>query len=200
MKIGTKSILFGTHTFWLHPFFVASAWIKLYGTKKVICKSTLVSTSIFDPRLWLAFFVHDLGYISKPNMDGPEGELHPQFGANIAGFLFDKYEPELQKQFKLPCWYDFLLYHSRFLAKRNGSNPSAFCMADKMAIILYPTWLWVLLCRLTGEGKEYMARHPDHDQTSLQSYFISVKNFLSGWIEEHKDGREDNVTTRHAEL
>jgi hypothetical protein len=26
-----------------------------------------------QPALWIAFFVHDLGYLGKPNMDGPEG-------------------------------------------------------------------------------------------------------------------------------
>jgi len=40
--------------------FVAWGWWTLYGFP-------------FDPRLWVAFFVHDLGYIGKPNMDGPEG-------------------------------------------------------------------------------------------------------------------------------
>lgn len=70
MKIGTKSVLFGAHQFLIHPWFVALGWWKLYGFP-------------FDPRLWVAFFVHDLGYIGKPNMDGPEGERHPVFGASI---------------------------------------------------------------------------------------------------------------------
>ena len=48
MKVGTKSVLFGAHAFWLHPFFVAVAWTRLYGFP-------------WDPRLWVAFFVHDLG-------------------------------------------------------------------------------------------------------------------------------------------
>jgi hypothetical protein len=70
MKIGTKSVLFGAHGFFLHPLFVALAWWKLYGFP-------------FDPRLWLAFTLHDLGYIGKPNIDGPEGEEHPTFGARV---------------------------------------------------------------------------------------------------------------------
>jgi hypothetical protein len=76
MKIGTKSVLFGAHQFAIHPWFVALAWWKLYGFP-------------WDPRLWVAFFVHDLGYIGKPNMDGPEGEAHPEFGA-AAMSLFDR--------------------------------------------------------------------------------------------------------------
>ena len=57
MTVGTKSVLFGYHAFWLHPFFVAAGWWKLYGTP-------------LDPRLWFAFFLHDVGYVGSPNMDG----------------------------------------------------------------------------------------------------------------------------------
>lgn len=49
MKTGTKSVLFGAHCFFIHPLFVALAWWKLFGFP-------------WDPRLWVAFFVHDLGY------------------------------------------------------------------------------------------------------------------------------------------
>jgi len=79
MKIGTKSILFGAHQFLLHPVFVAWAWIQLYGFP-------------WDPRVWIAFFVHDLGYWGKPNMDGPEGETHVELGARIMHFIFDGME------------------------------------------------------------------------------------------------------------
>ena len=75
MKIGTKSVLFGAHCFFLHPIFVFAAWYRLYGFP-------------FDPRLWFCFFLHDIGYFGKPNMDGPEGETHVEFGANIMGKLF----------------------------------------------------------------------------------------------------------------
>jgi hypothetical protein len=68
MTAGTKSVLFGVHAFWLHPWFVAWAWWKLYGWPH-------------DPRLWAAFFVHDLGYVGKPDMDGPAGKQHVNFGA-----------------------------------------------------------------------------------------------------------------------
>ncbi len=77
MKIGTKSVLFGAHQFLIHPLFVALAWWQLYGFP-------------WDVRLWVAFFVHDLGYIGKPNMDGEEGEEHPWLGAVIMGRLFDR--------------------------------------------------------------------------------------------------------------
>jgi hypothetical protein len=74
MTIGTKSVLLGAHQFIIHPFFVLIAWIKLYGFP-------------VDPRLWFAFFLHDIGYIGKSNMDGKEGESHPETGAAIMGEL-----------------------------------------------------------------------------------------------------------------
>ena len=77
MRIGTKSILFGAHCFFLHPWFVALGWWKLYGFP-------------FDPRLWVAFAVHDFGYIGKPNMDGKEGETHVESLRQRTAFLFLK--------------------------------------------------------------------------------------------------------------
>jgi hypothetical protein len=52
MRVGTKSVIFGVHSILVHPFFVACAWSSLYGFP-------------WDPRLWVAFFVHDLGYLTK---------------------------------------------------------------------------------------------------------------------------------------
>ena len=75
MKVGTKSVLFGAHCFLIHPFFVAAAWWKLYGFP-------------WDPRCWAAFFLHDIGYLGKPNMDGIEGERHVLLGGRIMGCLF----------------------------------------------------------------------------------------------------------------
>jgi len=77
MRVGTKSVLFGAHCFLLHSFFVAAAWWTLYGFPR-------------DLRLWVAFFVHDIGYIGKPNMDGAEGETHVELGARIMRRLFDR--------------------------------------------------------------------------------------------------------------
>lgn len=34
MSIGTKSVLFGAHCFFLHPLFVALAWARLYGVPR----------------------------------------------------------------------------------------------------------------------------------------------------------------------
>lgn len=132
MKIGTKSVLFGAHCFIVHPLFVAVAWWRLYGFP---C----------DVRLWVAFFVHDLGYVGKPNMDGPEGELHVEWGAHLMERLFG------------PEWGDFCRYHSRFYARRDGKQYSRLCVADKLSVALEPWWFYLPRAWASGELAEYMA-------------------------------------------
>jgi hypothetical protein len=183
MKIGTKSILFGVHSFWLHPWFVALAWTRLYGFP-------------FDPRLWVAFFVHDLGYLGKPNMDGPEGEKHVELGARVMN-LFG------------PKWRDFSLYHSRYYAKRDGVTPSRLCIADKLSFCVTPKWLYLPLAHATGEIHEYMARAKtraaSNDKlTAIErakvtavtpsEWFDGVRDYLRRWAEEHRDGKQDTWT------
>jgi hypothetical protein len=143
MKVGTKSLLFGYHQLLLHPLFVWAGWLKLYGWT-------------WDPRIMVAFFVHDIGYWGKPNMDGVEGEQHPFFGAKVLHFLFDKpaYSPSSVDPAK---WYKFSLYHSRKLAWMYCADPSRLCWADKMAWMLYPKWLLRLMYALSGEGEEYLS-------------------------------------------
>ena len=92
MRVGTKSVLFGVHAVWIHPFFVAWAWWKLFGFP-------------WDFRLWVAFFVHDAGYLFKPNMEGFEGQRHVLLGGRIMGWLFD------------PDWRDFTLLPFTALGK-----------------------------------------------------------------------------------
>ena len=176
MKIGTKSVLFGAHCFFLHPLFVAAAWKKLYGFP-------------LDPRLWIAFFVHDLGYFGKPNMDGEEGELHPYFGAKVMRIFGKK-------------WYHFTLYHSRFLAKKNDAQYSKLCVADKLAIATTPAWLYLPMVRWSGEIKEYMkdaARNSNgaiQVQNSEKLWKKGVDDYVRKWVEEHKDLKEDTWTPK----
>src|SRR5450756_1147646 len=99
MRVGTKSVLFGAHCFFIHPVFVTVGWAVLFGFP---C----------DPRLWAAFFLHELAYLFTENMDGPEGEEHVHLGARIMGLLFGDW------------WADFTLRHSRYWAKRNGVSVS----------------------------------------------------------------------------
>jgi hypothetical protein len=132
MKIGTKSLLFGAHQVVLHPLFLALAWWRLYGFP-------------WDPRLWVAFIVHDWGYWSKPNMDGDEGQRHPDLGGRIMARLFG------------PAWGDFTRLHSRYYAKIEGREPSRLCAADKLVLLITPRWIYLPLVQLTGEADEYRA-------------------------------------------
>jgi hypothetical protein len=206
MKIGTKSVLFGVHQFALHPWFVAWGWFKLYGFRRVFIgrswHNTLlwgwvqqdVFASILSPRTWLAFFVHDIGYLGKPNMDGPEGELHPTVGAAIMRAVCG--EP----------WGEFVLFHSRFLARQRGRKPSPLCIADKLAITLPPRWLYLPLARATGEIREYMAKSDRNNETGgkyasahltltdEESWHRDMCDYMRRWVEEHKDGRADTWT------
>lgn len=191
MRIGTKSVLFGAHCFFIHPYLVALAWWKLYGFP-------------FDPRLWVAFIVHDLGYWGKPNMDGPEGETHVLFGATLMYRLFG-WE-----------WHDLCLYHSRFYAKKNGEPFSRLCVADKLSIALEPWWLYLPRVILSGEVKEYMAlsgyvnsdskysgepkiQGKKYDAIKLRSgsrreWFKVMTDYLRAWVNEHKDMKPDTWT------
>jgi hypothetical protein len=184
MKIGTRSILFGVHTFWLHPLFVWLAWIKLYGWT-------------WNVRIIVAFFVHDLGYWGKPDLDGTEGETHPELGARLMNIWFDgprRYDGpyllpydeanrrmreetgwEIDKHYEDDNhlfgkvfvrrhrpdlerheWRDFCLYHSRFYAKRDEKPYSKLCVADKLAFCLEPWWFYLPRAILSGEIREYM--------------------------------------------
>lgn len=212
MKVGTKSILFGVHCWFIHPWFVATAWTKLYGFP-------------WDFRLWVCFFVHDLGYWGKPNMDGPEGETHVELGANIVHWLFDHpkwiHAPELdvftvndfgrrvciETTVLNTCWKDFCLYHSRFYAKRDGQPFSRLCVADKLAVALEPWWLYLPRVIMTGEIHEYMElsktrteagepavgkyAHMDVYVLSRRQWFERVCEYLRAWSEEHKSMKED---------
>jgi hypothetical protein len=81
MRIGTKSVIFGVHAILVHPFFVAYAWSRLFGFP-------------WDPRLWVAFLAHDLGYIGKANMESSEGQQHVVLGGGIMGWLFGPFVVE----------------------------------------------------------------------------------------------------------
>jgi hypothetical protein len=192
MKIGTKSVLFGAHCWFIHPWFVALSWWKLYGFPN-------------DVRLWVAFFVHDIGYIGLPNMDGREGEDHVFLGARIMGDLFD--ENMYRRKFFLgkicdvlygekhpKYWYQFTFYHSRFMAKRYQTSFSKLCVADKLAITLEPWWLYLPRVILTGEIKEYRGLANEGKYSSMdlskdgnRQWFESMKEYLRKWIEDNKN-------------
>ena len=201
IPVGTRSVLYGAHAFWLHPWFVAWAWWKLYGFP-------------WDPRLWVAFFVHDLGYWGSPNMDGEEGERHPEWGAEVVTRLFDRrwtgkrlwLDEVGHSRAGFGPWGRLVLLHSRFYAKALGQRPSRLCIADKLAICLTPAWLYLPMVRATGEIREYMQLSRDageegakyasmdvHDEREAV-WYRNVQDSLRRWVEEHQDGRPDTWT------
>ena len=172
MRVGTKSVLFGAHCFLFHWFFVFLGWWRLYGFP-------------WDPRLWIAFVIHDLGYWSLPNMDGPEGESHPVWAANIMGRLFGK------------KWYYFCLCHSRYWCRKIDKYPSKLCYADKLAIALEPWWLYIPRAWLSGEIHEYMRDSngsPGAKYNGLHSiqtnskieWFKTLQKDIRKWVKENK--------------
>lgn len=224
LPIGTRSVFYGVHCFFLHPLFIAAGWWKAYGTAPVLVGARLIDTtaerldarnsivreewqrvytSLLDPRLWLAFLVHDLGYLGKPNMDGPEGETHPELGARIMRRLFG--EP----------WGEFVLTHSRYYAKQLGREPSALCLADKWVFLLEPAWLYLPRARWSGELEEYLdvAQHRaastdtmmnDEERRGMltrdpQVWHRSVRAYMTRWIAANAGGGPDTWTkARHS--
>ena len=172
MRIGTKSLLFGAHCFFIHPILVFIAWTKLYGFPKHLA-------------LWLCFLVHDWGYWQRPDLDGPEGERHPELGANIVRFFFGD------------LWGDFCLYHSRRYAKLHGKGISQLCTADKLATVLMPAWLYVPMTSLTGEIKSYMVPDAALESeeylalvkciTNPYEWFAALKIYMGGVVAKTKD-------------
>lgn len=204
MKMGTKSLLFGAHQFLIHPLFVALAWWKLYGFPK-------------DWRLWVAFYLHDIGYFGCEKMDDEKGEEHPITGAALVSAICDrgadpncpccrgtiihsnadeewKCEDCYQREYH---WLKFTLYHSRFLAKRNGAQFSKLCVADKYAFCLTPAWLYVPMTMATGEIWEYMGTCSSSVYNPWQ-WHSDLKAYLKAWVYRHleADKPEDVNTTR----
>lgn len=143
MKIGTKSLLFGVHQLLWHPFTVWLAWIKLYGWPtwgETIC-----------------IFIHDWGYWGCSNIEGKEGERHPELAGRIASHL-------MGDNAEYMC-----LFHSRNYAMKHGMQPSRLCWADKLSIIYDPWWLYLPRAWLSGELKEYRQKAADNGDVPLSA-------------------------------
>lgn len=203
LPVGTRSVLFGAHCWFIHPFFVAAAWWRLYGRPR-------------EWQLWAAFVLHDLGYLGKPNMDGPEGETHPLLGARLLGWLVYTeavfhMDPDLATNLA-QRWYDFSAYHSRFLARRDGKPYSRLCVADKLACALEPWWLYLPRVWASGELWEYMALaggkngskyagEPNSavvqaalNEGTIRGWHRGMTSYCREWALEHQDGRTDTWT------
>lgn len=194
--IGTKSVLVGVHQFLIHPLLLAVGWYIAYGFDRVHVGArptfrktpggwTEIGTkpefaSLWRPALWVAFFVHDFGYIGKPNMDGPEGETHPEFGARLMQRLFG--EP----------WGDFCLLHSRYYAKKKNRPLSPLCFADKWVIVIEPSWLYLPRAWASGELAEYVRNGVDRARNNVagltpREYELFLKGTVFSW---HRACRE----------
>lgn len=157
MRVGTKSLIFGVHQVLWHPITVWIAWVKLYGVwpswKETVC-----------------IVIHDWGYWGSPNMDGEEGERHPEWAAKIAGRLFG------------PEYHDLCLYHSRHYCRNTGTEPSRLCWADKLSIC-YESWWWYLpRAMASGELTEYREKAAGAGvvpaRASHREWFAVIQNRL----------------------
>lgn len=146
IPIGTKSLLFGAHAFYLHPIYAMRAWIHIEGWT-------------LNPAVWLSVFVHDFGYWGCRDIDGEDGKKHPEFGARVMRFLdcplcaLSLWGPTIHCSRK---WHDFCLYHSRSYSRSKGANPSRLCAPDKLSFKYQIKWLYIFMTELTGELDEYM--------------------------------------------
>lgn len=129
MNVGTKSLLFGVHQVFWHPLTVLIAWLWLYRRPPNLGELVCI-------------IIHDWGYWGKPNMDGVEGESHPEFAARLMRRFGQRYS-------------ELCLYHSRHYARNAGVEPSLLCWADKLSIVMEPWWLYLPRAWLSGELFEY---------------------------------------------
>lgn len=172
MKVGTKSALWGVHCIFWHPIPIALAWRKLYGAW---------------PRWheWIAIFFHDFpGYWGKPNMDGPEGETHPERGAEWTGTtvkFLAYWGWRLRGKQKDTALFlahiaganalQLALFHSRFYAARYEAEPSKLCWADKLSVHYEPAWWYLLRAHASGEVREYVRNAPLWVQVNSRVWF-----------------------------
>lgn len=162
MRIGTRTLLFGAHHIVLHPILVLVAWVRLYkglpSWREIVC-----------------IVIHDWGYWGKADLDGEQGEFHPLWAAGrVRGW--GKY------------YYDFVAYHSRFMAGKHAEQISRLCLPDKVGVALYPVWLWALLAHLSGEWQEYRAlkKYNDGlDRQSARGFFKGYQRLAKLWAETH---------------
>lgn len=116
------------------------------------------------PRLheWCAIITHDWGYWGCPNMDGKEGEAHPERSAR----LWKRY---FRSNFGYDLWAE-IMGHSRFNAAKHDMRLSKLFQADKLSMALYPKWLYLLLGNLSGEIHEYM----DHAKNGRNGKYSDI--------------------------
>lgn len=149
LSVGTKSVLFGAHAFWWHPFLVLRAWFHLYRRRPSLAQI-------------VAIFLHDLGYVGCRDMDGLQGFWHPARSAvlfaRVAGIVPQRWLP---RSLRMP-WHEFqlrvteeILGHSRRYCRGRTDLVSKLCWPDKLSLHYECGWFYLLRVGLTGELREY---------------------------------------------
>lgn len=131
-------------------------------------------------------------------MDGEEGEKHPEVAARWwDSTLLDHESPRGMVAQEI-------LGHSRFYAKRYKCELSKLFRADKLAIALYPIWLYLLLGNLSGEIHEYISNskkgnHSVHIKNGSQVKWVievQARMALMGLLGEKQDEHNSEVVNK----
>jgi hypothetical protein len=176
MRVGTKSVLFGAHAFYLHPFAVLAGYVILYGLPR-------------DPRVLLGILVHDVGYWGMDLVEGDGSENHVELGGRIMDWLCGR------------RWGNFVRLHSRSWCELHGQPFSRLCVADKLGFVITPAWVYLPMARASGELREYMAaadgrdgggKFTDAERRLLQSgnwklWLKGLKSYTRRWVEAHRN-------------
>lgn len=149
-------MLFGVHAFWWHPIVVFIAWLRCY--RKLPSWPELVAIALHD------------SYWGMPNIDGPEGKMHPARGAHYAGKLAGRRAMLL------------VLGHSRSFAGLFGFPLSALCAPDKLSILVEPRWFYLLRAKLSGEAEEFRDRAVQSGEikpgASVEEWYLTYTNHV----------------------
>lgn len=150
MTVGTKSLLIGAH--WPpHMLMVVLAWKWLYGTWPSLKEMAAIA-------------IHDIGYVGCKDMDGEQGNDHPELGAKIADhFLGVKYG-------------DLIRGHSKGYARSKGYELSKLYGPDKLSHAFEPLWLYPIRTRLTSELRQY--RYTNHGVVRQDDPTVSDKEWF----------------------
>lgn len=205
MRVGTKSLLFGGHQFLVHPFFVALSWIWLYGLS--FDPRVWISIFVHDWGYWGkenmdgeegkthpelgAGIVHklfdryemtDITYTRDAFGYSSELNEYRKKGWRVVDSLYlhgDTVNTLLQR--RTHKWKEFVLYHSRSYAQMSHKKMSKLCLADKLAFLITPSWLYLGLCSLTGEREEYVEDSEIRERTPFQ-WVREVKKKTKKWV------------------
>jgi hypothetical protein len=139
MKIGTKSLLFGAHQFLVHP-------------ATVFLAAVVMEKRIPNWKECTCIFIHDWGYWGCPNMEGVEGQKHPEYAANLARKYLDVNDDTIAPK---DTYHNLCLYHSRSYSAHWCTFPSKLCWWDKLCVKFDPWWFYLPRVYLSGEIHEY---------------------------------------------